>query len=111
MLPVFARTFIRSKTTLVTAMQREAFSPGGTEAISPYGANLRPEDSPGDSSSASKQVDLTLYIKPSADPVTFRSASPLLCISRLSLQRLSEEEVNGTAAGFILFYFIFSSQA
>lgn len=62
MLPVFARTFIRSKTTLVTAMQREAFSPGGTKAISPYAANLCPEDSLGDSSSASKQVDLTLYI-------------------------------------------------
>lgn len=62
MLPVFARTFIRSKTALVTAMQREAFSPGGTKAISPYGANLCPEDSLGDSGSASKQVDLTLYI-------------------------------------------------
>lgn len=58
---------------------------------------------PEDPSLADSEVlDVTLYIK--------RAWSQLRCeelrhISGLSLQRLSEGEVNGTVAGFILFYF------
>lgn len=73
--------------------RRESPPAGGTKVV------CRPEDP---SLADSEPLDVTLYIKPACGQLR---CEELLRISGLSLQRLSEGEVNGTVAGFILFYF------